>query len=285
MHKGLPLKNEYEFINPTTNEVVTEEEFATIEEGNELKLQEKKEPPAAKGKVPVSKSSASSKKAAPAPAAPSVGQVNATVTQRRLENSIRLVSEDVNSMIIPISSNAKFHEKMSLLAYMTYWGAYVLNGLNGLLKDMKSGLVEISRRESLDCLISIQRCLKDLRSICPPTLIADAENIEKKLIEKFQAMNMNLLTLVSEDYPELIDKSAYDYNTPKLNRLYKEQAKVLDILHEKISSDQSCMIGYRVPPSGSYIYNTDTGSYCDRNMPRLLSTLFMSESPNVSKKY
>lgn len=48
---------------------------------------------------------------------------------------------------------------------MCYWACYVLNGLNFLLKDSKGTNIEISRRDAIDCLISLQRALKDMRSV------------------------------------------------------------------------------------------------------------------------
>jgi chemotaxis protein histidine kinase CheA len=259
-HKGLSMKMEYELISLPCNEIMTEENFAGVEDGAEFKLQEVKAAASAgssKGKASsASNSKSSSKKAettvASAASASSTASAtaNATVVQRRLENSIRLVTEDVMNMVIPVSSNIKFHEKMSLLSYMMYWAAVVVNGLNGLLRDSRNNVIEISRRDAVDCLISLQRSLRDMRSACPIPLVAAAEDICRKLEAKVQSLNMNLLTLVSEEYPELIDKSTYDYSTPRLNRLYDEQGKVLDILHEKLLSDSPCVIGYRVPPSG-----------------------------------
>lgn len=46
-----------------------------------------------------------------------------------------------------------------------------------------------------------------------------------RLETKIVLLGINLLTLVAEDYPDLIDKSSYDYSTPKLNKLYTEQGQ------------------------------------------------------------
>jgi len=243
-HKGISMKTEYNlyFTNDLSIQL-TEENLLDVEENTALTLKEAPPAPVVKSNKSISKTNEK--------AASSKSTATSTVVNLRLQNSIRLIEEDVNMMVLPVSTNVNFHEKMSYLTYMVYWGTYVLNTLHHLVKDMKNNVIELSKRELIDCLISLQRCMKENRNNYPFALLHDAEELNKLLFDKItSSLRINLLVHVTEDYPDLIDKSSYDYLTPRVNRLYDEQGKVLDLLHDAITYDKPILIGYRVPPSG-----------------------------------
>ena len=173
----------------------------------------------------------------------------------RWENDLKLACKDVEKMTFSannerkfgMSANTTFHFGMSQLVYFTFWAAHIINSIQNIYREI--GRRDVGNKEILDCLISLQKALDLHRTLCPPSLITDAEHMLATL-NRLAETKFNGLTEVCEKYPELIKGSTFDLFSPRANKLYTEQIQVLRILHQKVVENKPCLVFYKVPPSG-----------------------------------
>ena len=209
----------------------------------------------------------------------------AVVVERRFQNSIKMVEEDAKLMVVPISNNIKFKYPWSQLSLMCYWAGRVLNFMHGFYIDPRNGLaLEVDGKEFMNCVISLQRAIADLESVCPEALVNDAKALNEALLKRASEKFMNLTTMLMSDYHELIEKSKFDEISPKSMKLYSEQSEVLDLIYSHMRDLQNgtkdptvkSVVGYRVPPSGGKtMLSVCVASMLGKNFPRQKRVLYV----------
>jgi len=183
------------------------------------------------------------------------------------ENIIRQALED----FLHISAVSRFVHTMkfnlqdqSLILCMMYWAINLLDIFKSRSSTVAGkgttwtapGKGKVAKsdnfRQGLDCLMSLQRAIRALSAKLPKQVVMDAEHVALQLQEAIveAAAGEDITSKITDQYPDLITSTSYDLSRAHSNTLYPEQTQVMDIIHEKLTSKESCLIGYKVPPSG-----------------------------------
>jgi len=183
------------------------------------------------------------------------------------ENRIRQALED----FLHISAVSRFIHNMnfklqdqSLILCMIYWAINMLDVFkprSSLASGKEAKRIASTKgktannddfRQGLDCLMSLQRATIALSARLPKQVVIDAEYVALQLQQAIveAAAGEDVISKITDQYPDLITSTSYDLSKAHSKRLYPEQTQVMDIIHEKLNSQESCLIGYKVPPSG-----------------------------------
>ena len=183
------------------------------------------------------------------------------------ENRIRQALED----FFHISAVSRFMHNMnfklqdqSLILCMMYWAINMLDVFkpkSSLAAGKEAKRIASTKgktpnnddfRQGLDCLMSLQRATRALSPRLPKQVVIDAEYVALQLQEAIveAAAGEDVICKITDQYPDLITSTSYDLSKAHSKTLYPEQTQVMDIIHEKLNSQESCLIGYKVPPSG-----------------------------------
>ncbi len=148
----------------------------------------------------------------------------------------------------PRICEVRFRYNCCYVACFCYYATLILHGYTG--NEI------VSYKEAIDCLCSLDRSTNELGEVsCPPELLSDARKLSDALKTETQkkidqTRNENLAVTLMRSYPDLVAKTTYDRISPIANKLYPEQAKVLELIHESLTHSRKLVIGYKVPPSG-----------------------------------